>query len=76
MKFNFFLYRDEYINFILFFVEKDVLKWDIIFVIEIFVFKVNEIVVNVVLVDCFEIEFDYVKIKIEWERMLVDFNRI
>lgn len=70
------MYRDEYINFILFFVEKDVLKRDIIFVIEIFVFKVNEIVVNVVLVDCFEIEFDYVKIKIEWERMLVDFNRI
>lgn len=59
------MYRDEYINFILFFVEKDVLKRDIIFVIEIFVFKVNEIVVNVVLVDCFEIEFDYVKIKIE-----------
>lgn len=70
------MYRDEYINFILFFVEKDVLKRDIIFVIEIFVFKVNEIVVNVVLVDCFEIELDYVKIKIEWERMLVDFNRI
>lgn len=65
------MYRDEYINFILFFVEKDVLKRDIIFVIEIFVFKVNEIVVNVVLVDCFEIELDYVKIKIEWERMLV-----
>lgn len=59
------MYRDEYINFILFFVEKDVLKRDIIFVIEIFVFKVNEIVVNVVLVDCFEIELDYVKIKIE-----------
>lgn len=70
------MYRDEYINFILFFVEKDVLKRDIIFVIEIFVFKVNEIVVNVVLVDCFEIELDYVKIKIEWERMLIDFNRI
>lgn len=76
MQFNFFSYRDEHINFTLFFVEKDASKRDIISVIETSAPKVNETAANVALVDRFEIELDHVKIKIERERTPVDFNRI
>lgn len=76
MQFNFFSYRDEHINFTLFFVEKDASKRDIISVIETSAPKVNETAANVALVDRFEIELDHVKIKIERERTPIDFNRI
>lgn len=76
MHFNFFSYRDQHINFTLFFVEKDASKRDIISVIETSAPKVNETASNVAMVDRFEIELDQVKIKIERERTPFDFNRI
>lgn len=71
-----FYFRNEHINFTLFFIENSASKKDIISVIETSAPKVQQNDATVALVDKFEIELENAKIKIEHERTPINFNKI